>query len=73
MKRLAALAAVVGLAALAACGDPNDPLGAEPSPSYNSSGSEGPDAVIGSGNEVTTASTDSTGAERGPGTYGSGH
>jgi hypothetical protein len=73
MKRLATLAAVVGLAALAACADGNNPLGVEPSAAYNSGGLEGPGAVIGSGNEATTTSADSTGAERGPGTYGSGH
>lgn len=74
MKRFATLAAIVGLGALAACSNRGNPLGAETRPSYNSGGSGGPGAVIGSGNEVTTTSTDSTaGAERGPGTFGSGH
>lgn len=73
MKRFATLAGVVCLGALAACADRGNPLGEEPSPSYNSGGSGGPGAVIDLGNEVTTTSTDSTGAQRGPGTYGSGH
>ena len=73
MKRLAMLVAGVGLSALAACADRTNPLGAEPGASYNSGGSEGPGGAIGSGNEATTTSADSTGAERGPGTFGSGH
>lgn len=73
MKRLAGVAAVVFLGALAACDDLNNPIGgAEGNPSYNAQVEEGPGGTIGSGHEQMTASTDTTG--RGPGgTIGSGH
>lgn len=73
MKRLTISAAAVLLAALAACADYSSPVSADVAPSSSGATSEaGPGGVIGTGYETTTTA-DSTTAERGPGTFGSGH
>lgn len=75
MQRPATTAAVLLLAAVAACADYSDPVAADVAPSISGAAVEkGPGATIGTGSsETTTASSDSMATERGPGTFGSGH